>query len=86
MESAIVAMHGALVITCLFAAVFFGRFWWQSRDRFFAIFTGAMILFAANWVGVLIAGANKETVSLVYVIRLAAFLLIIAAIVDKNRR
>jgi hypothetical protein len=86
METAIVALHGALVITCVFASVFFGRFWWQSRDRFFGMFAGAMVLLGANWVAVLIAEANDETSGLIYLIRLSAFLLIIAAIVDKNRR
>lgn len=86
MATAVLALHGALIITCFFAGVFFLKFWWQSRDRFFLMFASAMFLLAANWFGVVIDGVRHEVNSIAYVVRLSAFLVIIAAIVDKNRR
>jgi hypothetical protein len=80
------AMHGALVVCCLFAALFFVRFWIQTRDRFFGWFGASMVLFALNWVGVLWVDITAEARHGIYGVRLAAFLLLIAAIVDKNRR
>ena len=86
MRTVIDAMHGALVVACLFAAIFFIRFWVQTRDRFFGWFGASMTLLAINWVAVLWVDITKEASHEIYVIRLVAFLLIIAAIVDKNRR
>lgn len=86
MRTFIPAMHGALVVCCMFAALFFIRFWVQTRDRFFGWFGAAMILLGINWIGVLLVDVTSEARHGIYVFRLVAFLLLIAAIVDKNRR
>lgn len=86
MQSAIDTMLGATVMACVFAAVFFARFWATSRDRFFGFFTAAFVLLAVNWIGVLQLDATSESRHLVYLLRLLAFVLIAIAIVDKNRR
>ena len=66
-------------------AVFWVRFWRQTGDRFFAFMAVAFALFGANLT--LLAALNPEHESrhLIYLLRLAAFLVIIIGIVDKNR-
>ncbi len=86
MQPAIDAMLGALAMGCVFAAVFFARFWMASRDRFFAFFTAALLLLAMNWIGVIHVDATGESRHIVYLLRLLAFVLIAFAVVDKNRR
>lgn len=87
MSPAIVhAMLGATVMGCILAAVFFARFWATTRDRFFGFFTAAFVLLAVNWVRVLQVHASNESRHLVYLFRLVAFVLIVIAIIDKNRR
>ena len=74
--------RGALAFGCLIAAVFFLRYWTNTRDRFFLWFAGAFSTFGLNWAVVPFVGS--EYGHLVYVLRLVGFLMIIAAIVGKN--
>jgi len=76
---------GASAMGCLVIATFFVRFWRDTGDRFFAAFSLAFAVFASNRVILLIVGDNEEARTYVYLVRLVAFLLIIAAVVDKNR-
>lgn len=79
-------MHGALIMGCLMIGLKFIKYWRLSRDRFFVFFATAFWIFAAGWV---IRGSmhiGGEHVHLVYLPRLLAFLLILYAIYDKNRR
>ena len=83
MTQTILAMErGALAITCLIAAVFFLRYWRNTRDRFFQWFGAAFITFGLNWA--LVPFVGGEHAHLVYIVRLVGFSLIIAAIVGKN--
>jgi len=66
-------------------AVFFLRFWRQTRDRLFAFFAMAFILLGANWAGLATLSVSQEARHLIYLVRLLAFVLIIVAIIDKNR-
>ncbi len=68
------------------AAVFFARFWRQAADRFFAILALAFAVLALNYVALGILRPDDESRQYFFLIRLCAFLLIIAGIVDKNRR
>jgi hypothetical protein len=67
-------------------ALFFLRFYRTSRDRIFLFFFGAFGAFAVHWLALAIANPESETRHLIFLIRLVAFLLIIAGVVDKNRR
>jgi hypothetical protein len=69
----------------MLVALYFLRFWFESRDRLFAIFSLAFLIFAVNRVLLSILDVENEARTFVYVLRLIAFLLIIAGIVDKNR-
>ena len=81
-----VFLDGATVMGSLACALFFLRFWRQSRDRLFAFFALAFIALATNWLLLPLFQAGDETRHYIYLFRLAAFLLIIFAIWDKNRK
>jgi hypothetical protein len=76
---------GALALGFLAAAMFFGRFYTRTRDRFFAFMSTAFGIMSANQIALFMLGEDSEYRSWVYVVRLAAFVLILVAIVDKNR-
>ena len=78
-------LYGATFLGDLVIAVFFLRFWRQSRDRLFAIFSLAFFAFAINRVLLTFLGEGDEARTFVYIVRLISFLLIIAAVIDKNR-
>jgi peptidoglycan/LPS O-acetylase OafA/YrhL len=75
-----VAMAGSLGV-----GLFFLRMWRESRDRFFALFGLAFWILALNWLALVWASPASEHRHYFYAIRLVAFLLILAAIADKNR-
>lgn len=77
---------GALSMGFAAIAMFFGRFYRRTHDRFFAFFTLAFAILALNQLTLLIMGEASEYHSWVYLIRLAAFVLILVAILDKNRK
>ncbi len=66
-------------------AVFFFRFWRQTGDRLFALMALAFGLLAANTTLLAAINPAHESRHLIYILRLAAFLVLIVAIVDKNR-
>lgn len=80
------AYSGALATACWVAGLFFLKFWRMSRDRFFLFFFLAFWVLALNWVVIIIAQPILPSRQDAYVIRLVAFVLIIIAVVDKNRR
>jgi hypothetical protein len=68
------------------AGLFFLRFWSRTRDLLFMAFAVAFWLLALNQALVALSEAPREEQTWFYLLRLAAFLLIIAAIVGKNLR
>lgn len=86
MDEANAFISGATFITSGAIALFFLRFWHQSGDRLFAIFALAFGVFAVNRLILVLLGDDDENATYVYLVRLAAFLLILVAIADKNRR
>lgn len=78
-------LHGALTMGYFVAGLFFLRFWRDTRDRLFGLFAAAFWLLALQrWLISGIANTEDERVHF-YVIRLAAYLLILGAMIDKNR-
>jgi hypothetical protein len=77
---------GGISVAAFAAGLFFLRFWRSTGDRFFLFFAvsfwieGAHRLALYQWVG------SDEASPLYYLPRLVAYGLIIAAIVDKNRK
>lgn len=76
---------GVIVATSLIAALFFLRFWRETRDPLFLAFAAAFFVEGINRVAILFVAKPNEGSPTIYVIRLAAFLLILAAIAWKNR-
>jgi hypothetical protein len=79
-------LQGAAAMGCAVAGLFFYRYWRTTHDRFFLFFLAAFFAFALNWMGLAVVQPSKESTHWFYILRLVAFLLIIAAIIDKNRR
>lgn len=77
-------LSGAVTMGFLTAALFFIRFWRKSRDRLFLAFAVAFALFALNQCLAFWLGANDERIGYTYLLRVLGFVLILAAIVDKN--
>ena len=67
------------------AGLFFWRFYLDARDRLFAMFAVAFWVLAAHWAALGIVNPANETRHYFYVLRLLAFLIIVAAIIDKDR-
>jgi hypothetical protein len=67
------------------AGLFFLRFWKETRDRLFAIFAVAFWLLGLLRVILAIVGQATEGATYLYWLRFLAYVLILAAIVDKNR-
>ena len=78
-------MSGAIVAGYLVAGLFFLRYWRQSRDRLFAIFAAALWLLAVQRLALALTTRYFEDVTWLYGVRLLAFVLILLAIIDKNR-
>lgn len=79
-------LWGALTMACTIAALFFLKFWSQTRDRLFAAFSAAFGVMALNWAILGLTPPSDEARHFVYGIRLAAFALIVVGVIDKNRR
>lgn len=77
---------GAILMGYVVAGLFFLRFWRDTRDRLFLIFAFAFLLLGAQRLALVVTPAMLETYTGLYVVRLFAFLLILGAIVDKNRK
>ena len=78
-------ISGAILMGYLVAGLFFLRFWRETRDRLFLIFAIAFAILGGQRIALLLTLGQTETRTGVYLIRLFAFLLILGAIVDKNR-
>lgn len=78
-------LAGALTMGFGVAGLFFLRFWSKTRDRLFALFALAFFVMAANRIELTLAAVRGRWVDHPYWVRLIAFILILAAILDKNR-
>lgn len=78
-------LYGAVITLCAVASLFFWRFRRQTHDRFFGLFAAAFVMLGLNYALLAVGDRGSESRPFLYLIRLGAFLLIIAAIVDKNR-
>jgi uncharacterized membrane protein HdeD (DUF308 family) len=78
-------LQGAVGMASGVAALFFLRFWRQTRDSFFLFFAAAFAIDALARFVLGFAELSEETQPLVYGARLITFGLIIIAIIRKNR-
>jgi hypothetical protein len=77
---------GAVAMASLVAALFFFRFWRQTRDHLFLLFSLAFAVDVVTRVALGISGSPNEGEPLFYLGRLVTFALIVIAIFRKNRR
>jgi hypothetical protein len=76
---------GALAMASWVAGLLFLRYWKKSRERLFVMFALAFWSLGLSWAGLAIENRPDETRHYFYILRLIAFLLIICAVIDKNR-
>jgi hypothetical protein len=79
-------LSGMLAAGYIVVAGFFLRFWKQTRDRLFLSFSIAFALLAIQRALVVPEFALVEDKTWAYGLRLIAFLIILYAIVQKNRQ
>ncbi|MCA1846114.1 MAG: DUF5985 family protein [Actinobacteria bacterium] len=78
-------LSGMLAAGFVVAALHFARFWRESGDRLFLFFACSFGLLATNSLALGLSTPRGDFRVVIYGIRLAAFLLILYAIFDKNR-
>ena len=79
-------LSGILIAGDAVAGLFFLRFWAASRDRLFAMFAAAFWILGIQRLLLSVTRSIVEDQAIFYSLRLLAFVIIIVAIVDKNRR
>jgi hypothetical protein len=77
-------LNGMVTMGFVIAALFFVRFWQRTQDGLFATFAVAFVLLALNQILIGLSVVPREDQALLYILRLAAFALLIVAIVRKN--
>ena len=78
-------LSGAVAFGFLVCALFFLRFWRRTRDGLFLAFALSFGLLGIGQATLTLADIPTENRGAIYLIRLAAFALIFAAIIRKNR-
>lgn len=78
-------LSGAIFTECIIIALFFLQYQSKTRDIFFGYFALSFALLAAERIVWSIMGMTSEFRPMVYLFRLATFLVIIIAILKKNR-
>ena len=77
---------GAIAMASAIVALYFFRFWRDTRDRLFAMFGIAFMLLGVTRLGLAMSGDPSEGNTSWYWVRLIAFVMILVAIADKNAR
>ncbi|MGB9029838.1 MAG: DUF5985 family protein [Acidobacteriaceae bacterium] len=79
-------LEGVVAATSLAAGLFFLRFWRDTRDSLFLAFALAFFIEGANRSFRVFFVNPSEASPWVFIVRAFAFLIILAGIVNKNRR
>ena len=79
-------LSGAIVMGFVLSGLFFLRFWRRTRDGLFIAFALAFWLLGLMQALLVFADIPDEERSWLYLLRLAAFALILVSIGFKNRR
>lgn len=85
-------LSGFAMAAFLFSSLFFFKFWKASRDRFFLYFGTGTLLLALERIALALIRQFlptltpiSEGIAWVYLIRLLAYMIILLAILEKNR-
>lgn len=79
-----VYIAGAATAGFVVAGAFFLRFWSRTRDPLFGAFGLSFFLLAAHQALITLANIPEEYLSSAYLLKAAAFIVLIVAIVRKN--
>ena len=79
-------LGGAIVMGFAVAALMFLKFWRRTREGLFLAFSGSFLLLGVTQALLSLGGFVDEQRSWLYLLRLAAFLLILFALFLQNRR
>ena len=79
-------LMGAITLGWIVAALFFVRFWRETHDRLFLMFAISFVILALTRIVMVIWNPIGDEHVHVYWLRLAAYCLILTAIIDKNVR
>jgi hypothetical protein len=79
-------LAGANAMGFLIIGLFFLRFWKKTGDQLFLAFAGAFWLLGAGQALLTLGAVPIEERSVIFLLRLAAFVLILVAIWRKNAR
>ena len=77
---------GVIVTASLTASLYFLKFWKQTRDPLFLAFSAAFLIEGINRLPRLFVDHAAESSPTTYLVRGFAFLLLLGAILYKNRR
>jgi uncharacterized membrane protein len=75
---------GVIATSSLLAALFFLKFWRETRDAFFLAFAASFTIEGLSRVAALFLSSPNHGSLWYYLVRLLAFLLILFAILRKN--
>lgn len=78
-------LSGAVALGFAVCALFFLRYWRRTREELFLAFSLAFLLLGVVQTVLALANIPTEERGSIYLLRLAAFLLILVAIYRKNR-
>lgn len=84
-ENVLYGLCAGCATLCVLIGFLFVRYWKDSRDRLFLFFASAFWVFAMDWMTRFFVRADADR-PFTLLLRVLAFALIIAAILDKNRR
>jgi hypothetical protein len=76
---------GMIVTASFVAGGFFAKFWRATRDPLFLYFAAAFLLEGLNRMVFLGLDRPNEGNAYVYIVRLVSYVLILMAIINKNR-
>jgi hypothetical protein len=79
-------LSGGIMVGFLAIGFFFFRFWQKTHDTLFATFAVSFWILALERLVLLATSPTHELRPYVYLIRFTAFMLLIVAIWNKNRR
>jgi len=75
---------GTIATSSITASMFFYKFWRRTRDSLFLCFGIAFLIEGLNRIALLASEHPNEANPWVYIVRLAAFLIILVGILRKN--
>jgi hypothetical protein len=79
-------LWGLLTMASAIASLLFLRYGKVTRERLFLFFSAAFLAMTFNWLGLALIEPDNEHRHIAYLLRLLAFVLILAGIIDKNVR